>query len=173
MLHLPNLIVSNPILALSWKAGLENISKGDGVTISIIGMSVVFSGLIVLNFVLILLGKVEDFIKKIPEFFKNLTKSKEKVEELPVKAEPKQMTGEEAAAICMALIIYQRIHQDEANQRITFDSALRPLSPWGLSAKVQNLERANPASGLKQGIPSQRKSNFFKPSGPGKLSIKS
>lgn len=140
-IHLANIL---SILAQTtdqfWKSGIQNIIDGKGPTLSIIGMSVVFSGLIVLFIVLFSLEKVIDVGKRLLKKISGLWRKDSVKEEIIRDKEGKRITGEEAAAICTALILYHRLHMDEQRQKITFGSTLKQLSPWALSGKVRQMK---------------------------------
>ncbi|MCD4783461.1 MAG: OadG family protein [Candidatus Eremiobacteraeota bacterium] len=140
-IHLTNIL---SILAQaadqSNKSGIQNIIDGQGPTLSIIGMSVVFSGLIVLFFVLFFLEKVINMGRRMLKKVSGLWRKDNGKEEIIRDKEGKRITGEEAAAICTALILYHRLHMDEQRQKITFGSTLRRLSPWALSGKVRQMK---------------------------------
>jgi Na+-transporting methylmalonyl-CoA/oxaloacetate decarboxylase gamma subunit len=109
---------------------IENLVKGRGLELALIGMSVVFSGLVLLTISLFLMERIMKWHsgRTTPS---NGTDGKTS----PLTKEDKVMTGEEAAAIFTAIILYHRLHMDEHRQRITFQQSVRPLSPWALSGK--------------------------------------
>jgi len=150
-IHLANLL---PVLAQaadqSQKWGFKNVIEGNGPTLSIIGMSVVFSGLIVLFLVLFYLERAIDIGRYIIKKISGLWKKDTGKEEIIRDKEGKRITGEEAAAICTALILYNRLHMDEQRQKITFGSAIKRLSPWALSGKVRQFGYLPPEYTYKQ-----------------------
>jgi len=123
------------------KWGVGNIIEGKGIILSMIGMSVVFCGLLVLATMLFFLEFFVDAGKKIAKRIRRILTPgvKSGQESGEEEKSQKKMTGEEATAACMALILYHRLHMDEQRQKITFQSALTPLSPWALSGKVRQL----------------------------------
>ncbi len=125
------------------KIGIDNIYEGQGFPLTIIGMSVVFCGLVVLWGVVSYLETLVDIGRKLFKSISGMMKPGEKITD-EAKEEPdkktRKMTGEEAAAVSMAVILYHRLHMSERRQRITFDSGIRLLSPWAISGKVQSYE---------------------------------
>lgn len=125
------------------KMGMENVYEGQGFPLTIIGMSVVFSGLVVLWGVVSYLETLVDigrkFFKSIGGMFKPGDKKTDEAKEEPDK-KARKITGEESAAVSMAIILYHRLHMSERRQRITFDSGIKLLSPWAISGKVQSYE---------------------------------
>ncbi len=111
-------------------AGVKAIKEGGGISLTIMGMAVVFTGLIVLTIVLYNLERV---IHKLKKWHKHLSSSGEEVQETE---EAPPLTGEEAAAISMAIILYHRMHMTERRERLTAQSELKKLSPWALSGKI-------------------------------------
>ena len=94
-----------------------------GLVIALVGYSIVFSALVLLYF-----------------FFNNVSKllntnlrnrlrreGKHEIAELP------DMTGEETAAIAMALYLYNEVHDEESNI-ITIKKVNKTYSPW--SSKI-------------------------------------
>lgn len=127
----PLSICANPIYFAAiggWKA----IIQGDGGRIALLGMMVVFSGLIILTLVLYNLERVVKFFKNL-DLFKSKEPAGEKFESV---SDVSRMTGEEAAAICTAIILYHRMHMAERRQKLTMKQELKKLSPWALSGKI-------------------------------------
>lgn len=125
------------------KTGMQNVYDGQGFPLTLIGMTVVFCGLVILWGVLSYLETFENWGRKIMKFISDLLKPGEKKSEETKEESGKKlrkMTGEEAAAVSMAIILYHRLHMSEQRQRITFDSGIRLLSPWAISGKVQSYE---------------------------------
>ena len=125
------------------KMGMQNVIDGQGPILTIIGMSVVFSGLVVLWGVVSYLETLVDIGRKIFKSIAGIFKPEDRKTN-EAKEEPgrkiRKMTGEEAAAVSMAIILYHRLHMSERRQRITFESGVRPVSPWAISGKVQSYE---------------------------------
>ena len=149
IMNFTNLLISGAgFLAEAAETGkrfsFDNVIEGKGLTLTLIGMSVVFCGLLSLFVVLFFLESIVDIGKKFFTGISNLFKpaeEKEKIQEAEGNGkDTKKMTGEEAAAVCMALILYHRLHMSEQRHRITFETAMKPLSPWALSGKVHSFE---------------------------------
>ena len=117
-----------------------------GAVITVLGMSIVFSGLLLLFLVVYFMKDIVELAKKTANSFMGRSSSKESAESTKDQKPVKSMTGEEAAAICMALILYQKLHMDEGQQRITFESPAEAVSPWALSGKVRHLQKFSPPS---------------------------
>ena len=125
------------------KMGLQNIYDGQGLPLTIIGMSVVFCGLVVLWGVVSNLENLVDIGRKIFKSISGMLKPGDKKDEETKEESDKnvrKITGEEAAAVSMAVILYHRLHMSDRRQRITFDSGIKLLSPWAISGKVQSYE---------------------------------
>ena len=100
----------------------------EGVIITVVGYSIVFSALVILFFFF------NSFSKVLNIKLKNRLRKEGKPElaELPV------ITGEETAAISMALYLYNELHDEESNV-ITIKRVSAAYSPW--SAKSQTVSR--------------------------------
>lgn len=114
------------------QGGVNAIHEGEGLKYTYLGMSVVFSGLLTLCLVLYLLGYIIGNKNKILSSFK--PKSEEKPDE------KKPLTGEEATAISLAIILYHRMHMEDRRQKLTMRSELKMLSPWALSGKIRRTQ---------------------------------
>lgn len=125
------------------KTGMQNVIEGQGPALTVIGMSVVFAGLVVLWGVVSYLETFVDIgrkiFKSITGIFKPEDRKTDEANEEPGK-KTRKMTGEEAAAVSMAIILYHRLHMSDRRHRITFESGIRPVSPWAISGKVQSYE---------------------------------
>lgn len=120
-------------------AALDPIHQG--AVITVLGMSIVFSGLLLLFLVVYFMKDIVELANKMANSFLGRSSSKDSAEGIKDQKPVKSMTGEEAAAICMALILYQKLHMDEGQQRITFESPAEAVSPWALSGKVKHLQK--------------------------------
>jgi len=100
----------------------------EGVFISIVGMSVVFSALIILATVFFYIPKIMQFV----------TKQRLKKEGKPVLANLNiDVTVEENAVIGAALYMYfNEIHDDESHE-ITIKKIMKTYSPW--SSKIYSM----------------------------------
>jgi glutaconyl-CoA/methylmalonyl-CoA decarboxylase subunit delta len=100
----------------------------EGLAITLVGYSIVFSALVTLYFVF------HSISKTLNTNFRNRLRREGKPElaELPV------ITGEETAAISMALYLYNELHDEESNV-ITIKRVAAAYSPW--SAKSQTVSR--------------------------------
>ena len=118
-------MLDNQIL-LSWIQVPEAFNEG--LAITLVGYSIVFSALVTLYFVFHYISKI------LTINFKNRLRKEGKAElaELPV------ITGEETAAISMALYLYNELHDEESNV-ITIKRVSAAYSPW--SAKSQTVSR--------------------------------
>ncbi|MFP4497003.1 MAG: OadG family protein [Vulcanimicrobiota bacterium] len=144
------------IYFLVTSGGVEAITETGADKLALTGMAVVFSGLVALTVVLYLLGgtieKFKAVITGIKNWFsaqwKNITGKKaedseeEEVVKKPVKGEhAAPLTGETAAAICLSILLYRRMHMSEYRERLTTSSHVRKFSPWSLSGKVHPTRR--------------------------------
>ncbi len=118
-------------VAQEWShTGFESIAAGNGVTITVVGMAVVFSALAIMS------GTIY-YIVVLSQWFlrRRLHPSTDK----PVIAVKHAITGEIVAAIAMAL--EQQIFQihDEEDAVLTIKRISRPYSPW--SSKLHGMTR--------------------------------
>lgn len=115
--------------------GMNRIVTGEGPILSFVGMGVVFAGLVILTLFLYSLEKIVDYIKLPSATGHGASPGIE--EGHPSKpAEQKKLTGEEAIAICTALVLYNRLHMDEYRQKLTIGPSKRPVSAWALSGRA-------------------------------------
>lgn len=114
------------LLLVSWIQVPESFNEG--LSIAFVGYSIVFSALVILYFVFHTISKV------LTINFKNRLRKEGKAElaELP------EITGEETAAISMALYLFNELHDEESNV-ITIKRVSATYSPW--SAKSQTVSR--------------------------------
>lgn len=112
--------------------GVDAVHEGGGLKYTFLGMSVVFSGLLILCMVLYFLAYLLANRHKI--FSRFTPKQEEKAEE------KKPLTGEEATAISLAIILYHRMHMEDRRQKLTMRSELKMLSPWALSGKIRRTQ---------------------------------
>ena len=118
--------------------GFKAILEGGGDKLALMGMVVVFSGLVVLT--LVLYG-LPGFIRGSRNLIDSVFSPGKVIQETTQNEEQPQMTGEEAAAISMAIILYHRMHMAERRQKLTMRSELKMLSPWALAGKIQRTGR--------------------------------
>lgn len=102
----------------------------EGLIITLVGYSIVFSALVILFFVFNSLSKVLNI--KIRNRLRK--EGKHEIADLP----NIHITGEETAAISMALYLYNDVHDDESNI-ITIKRDSKYYSPW--SSKIYGLRR--------------------------------
>jgi Na+-transporting methylmalonyl-CoA/oxaloacetate decarboxylase gamma subunit len=103
----------------------------DNVVITLVGIGTVFLSLLTLFLVF-------NSLPKVLFWFINLGKKRQLNEELRnAKSKKPKVTGEENAAIAMALYLYlQEIHDDE-NTSLTINRISKSYSPW--SSKIYNV----------------------------------
>ncbi len=100
----------------------------DGLVIAIVGYVIVFTALVVLYFVFANFSKLINYnIRK---------KFRKEGREDEVKDKQLQITGDEAAAISMAIYLYHELHDEESNV-ITIKKVSKRYSPW--SSKIYGL----------------------------------
>ncbi|MCF8229961.1 MAG: OadG family protein [Bacteroidales bacterium] len=100
----------------------------DGLVIAIVGYVIVFSALVVLYFVFANFSKVINYnIRK---------KLRKEGKGDQVKEKELQISGDEAAAISMAIYLYHELHDEESNV-ITIKKVSKRYSPW--SSKIYGL----------------------------------
>jgi Na+-transporting methylmalonyl-CoA/oxaloacetate decarboxylase gamma subunit len=98
----------------------------EGLVITLVGYSIVFSALVVLYFVFSSFGKILNTNLR----NKLRKEGKHEIAELPT------ITGEETAAISMALYLYNELHDKESNI-ITIKKVSKTYSPW--SSKIYGI----------------------------------
>ncbi len=128
----------DPAVQTKTIGGLDAISKNHGDKLTLLGMVVVFSGLVILTLVLYSLPGVIKYIRNIHESIFSPEKARKQT---PDTNEQPHITGEEAAAICTAILLYHRMHMADRRQKLTMRSELKMLSPWALAGKIQRTGR--------------------------------
>lgn len=118
-------MLDNQIL-LSWIQVPEVFNEG--LAITLVGYSIVFSALVILYFVFHSISRI------LTINFKNRLRREGK----PELAELPEITGEETAAISMAIYLFNELHDEESNV-ITIKRVSAAYSPW--SAKSQTVSR--------------------------------
>lgn len=103
--------------------------------ITVVGWLIVFGVLLVLVFVFTLVPKIYSFVVK-----QNL-KRQGKIETANLMDEGKPMSGDENAAIAMAIHLFLNEMHDEESNVITIKRTERRYSPW--SSKIYGLNNAN------------------------------
>lgn len=102
----------------------------DGVTISIVGMLIVFSSLFILyklfSWISLLISL--NIRKKLRREGKHYIKGRETL----------MVPGDHSAAIAMALYLYNELHEEESNI-LTIERVSRIYSPW--SSKYYNMRK--------------------------------
>ena len=101
----------------------------DGIGMTLIAMSVVFSALVLLYLI----------FKNIGRAFTRKKKGKEGVPAQPVSRTSEEISGEVNAAIAAALYMYQNESHDYENTVLTIRKVARPYSPW--SSKIYTLRK--------------------------------
>jgi len=110
----------------------EAVVKGDGVGMTIIGMGVVFSSLLILSIVFYNLTSILNLRKILSKRKTKKTDEKNEIEE-------KELTGEKNAAIGLAIhLTLSEIHDDESAV-LTIKKIGRAYSPW--SSKIYGLRQ--------------------------------
>lgn len=100
----------------------------EGLIITLVGYSIVFGALVLLYF----------FFSNVSKILNTNLKKRLRREGKPELAELPEITGEETAAISMALYLIKELHDEESNV-ITIKSISKSYSPW--SDKSQGLSR--------------------------------
>lgn len=100
----------------------------DGIVIAIVGYVIVFIALVVLFFVFNNLSKIINY--NIREKLKKQGKLKSETENI------QRISGDEAAAISMALYLFNELHDEESNV-ITIKRISKRYNPW--SSKIYGL----------------------------------
>lgn len=95
----------------------------DGIVIAIVGYVIVFSALVVLFFVF------NNFSKIINYFIRKELRKKGKFDDA-IKKELR-ISGDEAAAISMAIYLFHQLHDEESNI-ITIKRISKRYSPWNI-----------------------------------------
>lgn len=100
----------------------------DGIVIAIVGYVIVFTALVVLYFVFANFSKIINYnIRK---------KLRKEGKDDHAREKELQITGDEAAAISMAVYMYHQLHDEESNV-ITIKRVSKRYSPW--SSKIYGL----------------------------------
>ncbi len=117
---------------VAWKySGIEGISMGNGIMITLVGMIVVFAALTIISFVIFLTGKAANFSRT--------QGVKQDAADVAITARPVGLPGEVVAAISLALQAHLfEIHDDEKTV-VTIKKISRPYSPW--SSKLHMMTR--------------------------------
>lgn len=118
-------MLDNQIL-LSWIQVPEAFDEG--LAITLVGYSIVFSALVVLYF----------FFNTVSKVLNIKLRNRLRREGKPELAELPEITGEETAAISMAIYLFNELHDEESNV-ITIKRVSAAYSPW--SAKSQTVSR--------------------------------
>lgn len=132
------LSVFNSINSVPALGGVQAVVDGRGPALSVAGMLIVFIGLVVM---MLVLAYLENAVNMIKNMFKS--RSASGIEEEGEEETKEPLTGEEAAAICSALVLYHRMHMSERRQILTAESQLKQLSPWALSGKIHRTGKVN------------------------------
>jgi len=121
---------------------VENVIKGDGINISITGMSIVFAGLLFISVYIWLLPKILDvFTGK---------DSRKKADQITKKKSPVKITGEEefdteandiASVIGLVLNFEQERLSMTGNEQITITRNTGSKSIWGTAGKMRSMPR--------------------------------
>lgn len=111
-----------------------SVIKGDGFGLTFVGMSVVFSSLLLL---FIVFSYFRDILELI-EARSNKKPHKEE-EQKSVQEKKEEMTGEIIAAISAALHLYSQEIHDQETRIITIQKVSRTYSPW--SSKIYSLRK--------------------------------
>lgn len=118
-------------------AWLDNINNGKGFMIALIGMTIVFSGLVLISLIIRLLIRfIEDRKKEI------------KQETAPAALTESELTDEEVMAIATALNLCS-IYIEGEKQRLTWEFDQLDQSSWGVTGRAQSLAQKTTISRLK------------------------
>jgi hypothetical protein len=114
---------------------LSNITS-EHIIIFLVGYTVVFTCLALLSLAFKGLPKALNFFNRLQDRFKAMRVKKP---EAVIESEPEEgfLTGEEAAAISMALHLYVNELHDEENRILTIKKISRRYSPW--SSKIYSV----------------------------------
>lgn len=100
---------------------LKNASTVESFLLAIIGISTVFTGLLILAGIFVLIPKI---------FNPRAKQIKEK------DTETSPLTGEIISAISVALYLHLQVYQEEQKQILTWDRKFRRFSPWNMSGRL-------------------------------------
>lgn len=103
-------------------------SFDEGLVITVVGYCIVFSALVILYF----------FFNTFSKILNTKLKNRLRKEGKPELAELPEITGEETAAISIALYLIKELHDEESNV-ITIKNISKSYSPW--SDRSQGLSR--------------------------------
>lgn len=115
----------------------QNISEGRGFLIALIGMTIVFCGLVLISLVIRLMIHFLEDRKQVIEPAKKTEKS---VSE--------KLTEEELLAIVTALNL-SSIYIEGERQRLTWEASQLDQSSWSVTGRVQTLSKRSNISRLK------------------------
>ena len=124
-------------LALASPGWIENIEQGRGLLIAIIGMTVVFSGLVLISLVIRLLIRLFEDRRK-----------KEKPVQTVETHEENELSEEEVLAITTAINLCS-IYIEGEKQRLTWEFDQHDQSSWSVTGRAQTLAQRSNISRLK------------------------
>ncbi len=143
-------------LELKRLEGWENVVEGRGISSSVIGMLIVFSGLTTLYIVLLYIHR---FLKKFPQIREarrirrekrakvkqpsTMTVSTSKGDVTIKQTGKKPVDNQIAAAICLSVYMNQKILGEAEKQILTWKKYHKPYSPWSISGKFDYVRNLN------------------------------
>ncbi|QQR88595.1 MAG: OadG family protein [Myxococcales bacterium] len=118
-------LVANQVLAQQ-EAAAADASLGFGMTIVVVGLSMVFGGLFFIFLLMVVLQKVID-----GQATKNKQSSKDNKKE-----EVLELPDDTEHAIALALYMDPRIFDEELTSKLSIKKVTKPYSPWWHSGKT-------------------------------------
>lgn len=127
---------------------VQNIIQGDGIAISLTGMAIVFSGLIIMSFFIKMLPKILQLLEKKPEAEApsvekiEAPEAKLEAEKAPVAAAAAAADGDDdkdiASVIGLILHLENERHYQSDNQFITINREMTQQSKWGRTGQLRS-----------------------------------
>ena len=115
---------------------VDNIITGNGIGISLTGMAIVFTGLLLISIIIALLPRILAFVDSMTG-----EKKKEEVVSMSQIRHPMREGDELIAAIAMVLHAEIQRLSGEDTQRITIDRSLKQRSMWAASGNMKTFSR--------------------------------
>lgn len=117
----------------TWKlSGVENLAAGKGMTVTIVGMVVVFIALAIMS------GTIY-YIAMLSQRFLSRKKQGDQHAAIAAPSTKHGVSGEVIAAIALALDRHVNQYHDEEDAVLTIKRISRPYSPW--SSKLHSITR--------------------------------
>ncbi len=118
---------------MSW----QNVLDGNGISITLTGMLIVFSGLLLISF----------FIARLPDILRVFDRlaALGKPREQPAMATTEEVQDDEAAIMAaIGLVLHMELERSAGDlQKITIDRSKQPQSTWTSAGKMRSLSQGS------------------------------